>query len=91
MKRLLLSSLLVVTVLCSCELFPSDEGRIVHVGIGLSYRGCDVQVLPATINDAVELSLAFTELFDKRAFSTELLVQRGVLDEIGRASCRERV
>ena len=83
MKRLLISSLLLVTVLCSCELFAIDEGRIVHVGIGLSYRGCDVQVLPATINDAVELSLAFTELFDKRAFSTELLVQRGVLDEQG--------
>ncbi|HOE85051.1 MAG TPA: caspase family protein [Sphaerochaeta sp.] len=83
MKRLLISSLLLVTLLCSCELFPCDEGRIVHMGIGLSYHGLDVQVLPATINDAVELSLAFFELFEDRAFSSELLVQRGVLDDQG--------
>lgn len=72
-----------MTLLCSCELFSVNEGRIVHVGIGLSYRGCDVQVLLAAINDAEELSLAFTELFEERALSSELLVQRGLLDDRG--------
>jgi len=83
MKRLLFSVSLLVLLLCSCELVPLDEGRIVHIAIGLSYRGCDVQSLPASINDAVEVSQAFTELFAEKVFLSELLVQRGVQDRHG--------
>ncbi|MDX9916179.1 MAG: caspase family protein [Sphaerochaeta sp.] len=83
MKHVRLFPLLLAALLLSCELLPIDEGTIVHVGIGLSYRGCDVQVLPATINDAVEVSLALAQLFAGRAFSGELLIQTGALDDDG--------
>ncbi len=77
MKTLLWLILPLLLLSVGCELTSAPHGRIVHLAIALSYRGSDVQSLPAAINDGEELALAFGDLFCDRLVIGQQLIWDG--------------
>ena len=77
-----LVSVILTLLLISCDLVPHAPNRVVyHLGIGISYRGTDVQPLAGPVNDAIGLKNRFATFFSAAPFSSLLLLQMG--DEFG--------
>jgi hypothetical protein len=62
--------LLIGMFLLGCELTPFKRGRVVHLGVGLSYQDSDVTPLFGALNDSICISDAFQMLFQDREFES---------------------